>query len=176
MSSGESSINSQQNFTAPKPASRCIYEFEDFRLDAAHLMLYRNETTVSLKPKVVETLVALIERCGEVISKDELMSRLWPDSFVEEANLSQNIYLLRKTLGNCANGQPVIETFWRRGYRFNCKVRRSSDLELLFARHTKTLVVEEETIEEESERNAEINQPISGKSFPRSLPPMRLKS
>ncbi len=178
MSSGGSSINSQQKLTAPNPSRICIYEFEDFRLDAAHLMLYKSGATVSLKPKVVETLVALIERCGEVIGKDELMNRLWPDSFVEEANLSQNIYLLRKTLGNCAGGQPVIETFWRRGYRFNCKVRQSSDVELLFATHTKTLVVEEETIEERSELNAlsEINQQISGKSIPRNWIPIRLQS
>ena len=141
MSSGESSINSQQNLTAANPTNSCSYEFEDFRLDAGHLMLYKNGTTVSLKPKVVETLVALIERCGEVIGKDELMKRLWPDSFVEEANLSQNIYLLRKTLGNRAGGKPLIETFWRRGYRFNGNVRQSSDVELLIATHTKTLVV-----------------------------------
>ena len=176
MSSGESSINSQQNFTARNPTRSCVYEFQDFRLDAAHLMLYKNGTTVSLKPKVVETLVALIERCGEVVSKDELMQRLWPDSFVEEANLSQNIYLLRKTLGNCGDGEPVIKTFWRRGYRFNCKVRQSRDIELLFATHTKTLVVEEETIEEGSERNAvsEINQPVGGTT--RNLKPTTLKS
>ena len=173
MSSGGSSINSQRNFTAPNLNKPCIYEFQDFRVDTAHLMLYKNGATVSLKPKVVETLVALIERCGEVISKDELMNRLWPDSFVEEANLSQNIYLLRKTLGNCAGGQPVIETFWRRGYRFNCKVKQSSDVELLFATHSKTLVVQEETIEERSEGSAgsEIN-----KSILRNLMPIRLKS
>jgi Tol biopolymer transport system component/DNA-binding winged helix-turn-helix (wHTH) protein len=180
MSSGGSSINSQQNLTAPNPNNTCIYEFEDFRLDASHLMLYKNGTTVSLKPKVVETLIALIERCGEVIGKDELMKRLWPDSFVEEANLSQNIYLLRKTLGNCAGGQPLIETFWRRGYRFNGTVRQSGDVELLFATHTKTLVVtEEETIEDRSERNSvsEINQRMDGKFITRNLIPIpRLKS
>ena len=180
MSSGGSSIDSQQNLTGPKLNSACIYEFEDFRLEAAHLMLYKNGTTVSLKPKVVETLVALIERCGEVISKDELMKRLWPDSFVEESNLSQNIYLLRKMLGNCSNGQPLIETFWRRGYRFNGNVRQSSDVELLFATHTKTLVVtEEETIEDRSARNvvSEINQPMDGESITRKLIPIpRLKS
>jgi DNA-binding winged helix-turn-helix (wHTH) protein len=117
-------------------------------------MLYKNGTTVSLKPKVVGTLVALVERSGEVISKEELMNCLWPDSFVEDANLSQNIYLLRKTLGNGASGQPMIETFWRRGYRFNGDVRQSGDLELLFATHTKTLVVtEEETVEDLLERD-----------------------
>jgi Tol biopolymer transport system component/DNA-binding winged helix-turn-helix (wHTH) protein len=179
MSSSKPSINSQQNLTAPNPNGNCIYEFEDFRLDAAHLMLYKNCTTVSLKPKVVETLVALIERQGEVISKDELMNRLWPDSFVEEANLSQNIYLLRKTLGNFSDGQPVIETFWRRGYRFNGRVRQSSDVELLFATHTKTLVVtEEETIEDRSERNgvSEINQRIGNSTIADLLPTRRLKT
>ncbi len=180
MSSGGPSINSQQNLTTPNPNSACIYEFEDFRLDAAHLMLYKNGTTVSIKPKVVETLVALIERRGEVIGKDELMNRLWPDSFVGEANLSQNIYLLRKTLGNCAGGQPMIETFWRRGYRFKGNVRQLSDVELLFATHTTTLVVtEEENIEGSSEGNAalEINQQTNGKSIARNLMHIaRLKS
>ena len=178
MSSGGSSINSQQNFTAPNPNRGCVYEFQDFRLDAAHLMLYKNGATVSLKPKVVETLVALIERRGELIGKNELMNRLWPDSFVEEANLSQNIYLLRKTLGNCADGHPAIETFWRRGYRFNCKVSQSRDVELVFARHTKTLVVEEETIGEESDQNAvsETKQRVDGKSPIGNLMPIRLKS
>jgi len=155
MSLSKSSINSEQNFTPPNSNSPCIYEFDDFRLDSGHLMLYKNGTTISLKPKVVETLVALVERPGEVISKDELMDRVWQGSFVEESNLSQNIYQLRKTLGTCAGGQPLIETFWRRGYRFNGKVRQPSDVELLFATHTKTLVVtEEETIEDsEPERN-----------------------
>jgi len=178
MSSGESSINSQQNFTARNPTRSCVYEFEDFCLDAAHLMLYKNGTTISLKPKVVETLVALIERSGEVVSKDELMHRLWPDSFVEEANLSQNIYLLRKTLGNCGDGEPVIKTFWRRGYRFNCEVRQSSHVELLFARHTKLLVIEEETIGEESEQNSvsETKQRMDGTSPIGDLMPIRLKS
>jgi DNA-binding winged helix-turn-helix (wHTH) protein len=94
------------------------YEFENFRLDAAHLMLYKDGKTIGLKPKVVETLVALVEQASEVIGKDELMTRLWGDSCVEDSNLTQNIYLLRKTLGNCADGKPYIENFSRRGYRF----------------------------------------------------------
>jgi Tol biopolymer transport system component/DNA-binding winged helix-turn-helix (wHTH) protein len=171
MSSSGSSINSQQNFTTPNPNKNCIYEFADFRLDAAHLMLYKNGTTVSLKPKVVETLVALVERRGEVISKDELMHRLWPDSVVEEANLSQNIYLLRKTLGSCSDGQPVIETFWRRGYRFNGDVRQSSDVELLFATHTKTLVVTEEEPFENGSEPTPVSQDLkqSGKPLTGNL-------
>jgi len=96
-----------------------IYVFEDFRLDAPHLLLYRNEQEISLAPKVIETLLALVERRGEVFSKDELMEIVWPDSVVEEGNLSQNLYLLRKTLGKTAAGKPFIETLHRRGYRFN---------------------------------------------------------
>jgi len=82
-------------------------------------MLYKGELAVELAPKVVETLLALIERRGEIVSKNEIMKRLWADSFVEESNLTQNIYLLRKILGNGADGKPLIETFRRRGYRFN---------------------------------------------------------
>ena len=146
MSLTKSSINSEQSFTVPNSPSASIYQFEDFRVDASHLMLYKNGTTVLLKPKVVETLIAMLERAGEVISKEELMDRLWHDSFVEETNISQNIYQLRKTLGNSNDGRPFIETFWRRGYRFNGKVDRPDGVALLFATHTKMLVVTEEEI------------------------------
>lgn len=81
-----------------KPRSQKIYEFEDFRLDAAHRLLYKNGREISLTPKVVETLLVLVEHCGEVLSKDELMEIIWADSFVEEGNLTQNLYLLRKVL------------------------------------------------------------------------------
>lgn len=149
MSLSKTSIKSQQNFTEPNSTNGCIYEFEDFRLDAEHLMLYREGKTVDLKPKVIETLVALVERAGNVISNDELMTRLWADSFVEESNLTQNIYLLRKTLGNCGDGKPFIENFSRRGYRFNGEVKASGETELILATHTKTHTLTEETIEHE---------------------------
>jgi len=125
ISSSNFSIISQQNLTAPKSRNNRLYEFEDFRLDGEHLMLYKNDETVPLKPKVVETLLALLEKRGEIVSKDELMKRLWADTVVEEGNLTQNIYLLRKTLGDAASGKPLIETFWRRGYRFNGEILRA---------------------------------------------------
>lgn len=106
------------------PRIKKIYKFEDFRLDAVHLLLYKNEREISLAPKVVETLLALVERCGEVLSKDELMNIVWTDSIVEEGNLSQNLYLLRKTLGERADGAPFIETLRRRGYRFTAAIKR----------------------------------------------------
>ncbi len=148
MSLSKSSINYQQNLTALNSDNDCTYEFEDFRLDAAHLILYKAAKTISLKPKVVETLVALVERSGEIVGKNELMDRLWADSFVEESNLTQNIYLLRKTLGTCSDGQPFIENFSRRGYRFNGSIKIQRNTGILIATHTKTQTVIEETIEQ----------------------------
>ncbi len=114
------SINHQYDLKEVKSYNSAIYEFEDFCLDAAHLMLSRcSGEEISLAPKVVETLLALVERGGEIVSKDELMNRLWANSFVEESNLNQNIYILRKTLGETAEDKPMIETLRRRGYRFN---------------------------------------------------------
>jgi len=100
-----------------------IYEFDQFRLDAGKLMLYRGNEEVHLPPKVIKTLSVLIESKGEILSKDELMARVWEDSVVEESNLSQYLYLLRKTLGNKTDGGNYIETLRRRGYRFNGEVR-----------------------------------------------------
>ncbi len=107
-----------------KPPVQRIYEFEDFRLDALHLILYRGGGEILLAPKAVQTLLVLIEQHGEILGKDELMQRIWSDSIVEEANLTQYIYILRKILGTTADGRPLIETFRRRGYRFNGDVRR----------------------------------------------------
>ena len=110
------SNNHQNNLKEVKSYDSAVYEFEDFRLDAAHLMLSRcGGEEISLTPKVVETLLALVERSGEIVSKDELMNRLWANAFVEESNLVQNIYVLRKTLGETAGGKPLIETLRRRG-------------------------------------------------------------
>ena len=127
MSSDLSSIQSQFNLNSVKSNPESVYEFEDFRLDAAHLMLYRDEERTNLAPKVVETLLALVERGGEIVSKEEMMERLWKNSFVEESNLTQNIYLLRKTLGKGADGRDLIETFRRRGYRFTGAIKSRAE-------------------------------------------------
>lgn len=95
------------------------YAFGEFRLDPEKRMLYRGDAEILLPPKVVETLVVLVENRGEIVSKADLMEKVWADSIVEESNLSQHLYLLRKTLGEAADGRPVIETLRRRGYRFN---------------------------------------------------------
>jgi adenylate cyclase len=105
-----------------KSSVSAIYEFDRFRLDASHLMLYQEGEEVSLTPKQVETLLALVENKGQIVSKDALMERLWGDAAVEESNLIQNIYLLRKVLGDTSDGKPMIETLRKRGYRFNGEV------------------------------------------------------
>ena len=106
-----------------KPCHYKIYEFEKFRLDTVHLMLYCGSEEIPLAPKAVETLLVLVERRGEILSKDELMETIWTDSIVEESNLAKYLHVLRNTLGNSQDGKPFIETFRRRGYRFNGDVR-----------------------------------------------------
>ncbi|HVF48196.1 MAG TPA: winged helix-turn-helix domain-containing protein [Pyrinomonadaceae bacterium] len=88
-------------------------------------MLYQGGHEIALTPKQVETLFALIEGGGEIVNKDTLMNRLWGNAFVEESNLNQNIYVLRKILGKTVDGRPMIETFRRRGYRFNGKLKQN---------------------------------------------------
>src|SRR5215213_3452051 len=99
------------------------YIFGPFVLDAREGALLRAGRPVQLTPKAFETLVALVEQSGHCLAKEELMRRVWPDSFVEENNLSQNISQLRRAL-QAEGGDTVnyIETVPRRGYRFNAPV------------------------------------------------------
>ena len=94
------------------------YEFGRFRLISAERVLLREGEPVALTPKVFDILLALVENGGRVVEKDDLMKRVWPSTFVEEGNLTQNISLLRKALGETPNGIQFIETVPRRGYRF----------------------------------------------------------
>ncbi len=94
-----------------------VYEFGPFHLDAERLLLVENGKPMQLGPKVVETLLAMVERDGEIVSKQALLDRIWPEGYVDEANLAQNVYVLRKAL-RAAWDRPAIETIPRRGYRF----------------------------------------------------------
>jgi TolB-like protein/DNA-binding winged helix-turn-helix (wHTH) protein/Tfp pilus assembly protein PilF len=86
-------------------------------------VLLRDGKPVGLKPKALDTLIALIEHRDRVVEKGELMDLLWPDTAVEEANLTQNIFVLRKALGDAPGEQRFIATVARRGYRFVADVR-----------------------------------------------------
>ena len=94
------------------------YEFGRFRVNVAERVLLRDGEIVPLTPKVFDILMTLVENSGQVVSKEELMKRVWPDTYVEEGNLTQNISLLRKALGESPGGVQFIETVPRRGYRF----------------------------------------------------------
>ena len=100
-----------------------LYEFGPFRLDPQKRLLTRGSETVSLSPKALETLIVLVENRHRVVSKDDLMKTLWPDSFVEESNLSQNIFVLRKALGDSTQEKRYILTVSGQGYQFTEMVR-----------------------------------------------------
>src|SRR5215471_9322268 len=104
-----------------------IYEFGLFRLDEAEHLLLRDGAAVPLTPKAFDLLLALVERHGHLLEKEELLKKVWPDTFVEEANLASNISLLRKALGDGENGHRYIETVPKRGYRFVAQVREVED-------------------------------------------------
>src|ERR1051325_6670237 len=99
-----------------------FYEFGPFRLDLEQRLLSHKGNPVTLPPKAFQALMLLVERQGQVVSKDELMNLLWPDHFVEESNLSQSIFLLRKALGESGQ-KKYIENVRGRGYRFNETVK-----------------------------------------------------
>jgi DNA-binding winged helix-turn-helix (wHTH) protein/Tol biopolymer transport system component len=99
------------------------FEFGPFRADLLTHRLVRNGEFVALQPKAFDTLVVLLENRGRVVERAALMKTLWPDSFVEEANLTQYVFTLRKALGEQPNGQPYIETVPRRGYFFAAEAR-----------------------------------------------------
>lgn len=104
------------------PKSIQFYEFANFRLDLSQKVLLRDSKPVPLTPKVFETLKLFLENAGKLLEKDELMQRLWQDRFVEEGNLTSNIKMLRKALGDNAAEPRFIETVQRRGYRFIAEV------------------------------------------------------
>jgi DNA-binding winged helix-turn-helix (wHTH) protein/TolB-like protein/Tfp pilus assembly protein PilF len=104
-----------------------FYEFGRFRLDARERLLLRGSDHVPLTPKVFEILLALVERSGHVVEKEDLMRRVWPDTFVEEGNLTQSVSLLRKALGETPSGVQFIETISRRGYRFVATVTEARE-------------------------------------------------
>ena len=105
------------------------FRFGNFRLYPSEHLLLRDETPLPLAPKAFDILLLLVENSGHLVKRDALMETIWPDSFVEETNITVNISLLRKTLGNVSDGQPYIETVPRMGYRFNGGVTECDEAE-----------------------------------------------
>lgn len=101
-----------------------FYEFGEFRLEPEERRLLRGSETIPLTPKQFDLLQLLLESPGHLLDKEELQQKLWPNAFVEETNLTKGISLLRKTLGDTAEGDRFIETVPKRGYRFVAPVRK----------------------------------------------------
>jgi len=108
-------------------AENHLYQFSRFRLDPENHLLESEGDPVSLSPKAFEILLVLVQNGSGLTTKEELMRRVWPDSFVEEANLTVNISALRKQLGLTASGQQHIETVPKKGYRFAVPVSLSTE-------------------------------------------------
>lgn len=106
---------------AAPPAAR--YAFDDFQLDPGRLLLVRDRQPVPLPPKAVALLSLFAANPGRLLTKDELLSGVWPDSVVEESNLTQYVFLLRKALGQTKGDRRYIVTVPGRGYRFTASIR-----------------------------------------------------
>ena len=101
-----------------------VHTFGAFRLDSSERLLVRAGQPISLTPKAFDLLVYLVERHGRLVTKQELLSAIWPDTFVEEANLTYTVSALRKALGDGQDGELLIQTVPTRGYRFVAPVTR----------------------------------------------------
>ena len=164
-----------------------LYEFGPFRLDPLERLLLHGGQPIPLAHKVFDTLILLIQNSGHVMSKDRLMELIWPDSFVEETNLAQNISILRKALCEGVDGTKYIETVPKLGYRFIVPVKEVSKepVGLIIRERTRARIIVEETDDEFDEprlvnrRPSVIELPphavqvLAPAPTPMQLPPMR---
>ena len=135
-----------------------FYEFGPFRVDPTNRLLLRDGEVVLLTSKVFEILLVFLESSGELLEKGELMRRIWPDSFVEEGNLTRNVSTLRKALGESPVEHRYILTIPGYGYRFAPVVRKVTDKEtaLIIEEHSQSRIViedERETADHEANRS-----------------------
>ncbi|HEU4715045.1 MAG TPA: winged helix-turn-helix domain-containing protein [Pyrinomonadaceae bacterium] len=115
-----------------KDLSTTLYRFGSFELDPSERSLFKRQESISLTPKAFDTLCLLVENSGRLVTKAELLDKVWPETYVEEKTLAQNIFTLRKTLGTDDEGRNYIETVPKQGYRFSADVfkfpRRAEDI------------------------------------------------
>ncbi len=160
------------------PPDKAIYEFGPYRLEPSERLLLRIDRPVNVPPKAFETLLLLVRNSGHVLSKEELMQELWPDTYVEENNLTQQISQLRRALGGAEDGGDYIETVPRLGYRFAAPVREGTAFprqEIRVQRRMRTRIVVKEEHEESSEetetnlniQNGELENHAEGRSLRR---------
>jgi DNA-binding winged helix-turn-helix (wHTH) protein/TolB-like protein/Tfp pilus assembly protein PilF len=154
-----------------------LYEFGVFRLDPAERLLLRGDKRVPLTSKVFDILTMLVENRGRLLEKDELMQAIWPDTAVEEGNLTRYVSTLRKALSEGSNGHQYIETVPKRGYRFVADVRvlGAGQEDLIFHEQTRMQVTIEH--EEETDDRGEVDGEIEARLKPhaRAQPSRRMK-
>src|SRR5215510_11355202 len=102
---------------------RTIYEFGDFRVDTGQFFLFKKGQSTPITPTVFRILHVLLDRAGQMVTKEELMRSVWPDCFVEAGNLNRNVSTLRKALDEKPSDHRFIETIPKTGYRFVAPVR-----------------------------------------------------
>src|ERR1700733_10571450 len=125
-----------------------LYEFGPFQADTVRRLLFREGQQIPVTSKAFDTLEVLIRNRDRVLEKDELLKTIWPNSFVEEANLAQNVSALRKALGEVPGENLYIATVPGRGYRFVGSIRAPApEAELVLERHTEMAI--EEVVEAE---------------------------
>ncbi|HEX8474541.1 MAG TPA: tetratricopeptide repeat protein [Pyrinomonadaceae bacterium] len=129
-----------------------FYDFGPFRIDASQRVLLKDGELVKLTPKLFDTLFALVQSGGRVVEKGDLMEAVWPDVAVEESNLTANVSLLRKILGEGTGAGRYIETLPKRGYRFAAEVREVSSADsnmLVRQQRTRARIVVREEFEDD---------------------------
>jgi DNA-binding winged helix-turn-helix (wHTH) protein/TolB-like protein/tetratricopeptide (TPR) repeat protein len=156
--------------------SACVYKFGEFLLDLSERSLSRRGEQVQLTPKAFDTLAVLVTRSGRLVEKDELLREVWPDTFVEEATLAQNIFTLRRVLGREGREQ-LIETVPKRGYRFVGDVEAvegGREGALLMRRQTSSrLLIEEEYEDGPGKESEAVVQASNGLPAPAAARPPR---
>ena len=135
-------------------AQRRVFEFGLFRLDAVGCILFRGKDVVPLSPKATRTLLMLVENAGQVVSKEEILQKVWPDTFVGDSSLTRTIFDLRKALSTPSGEQKYIATVSKRGYRFVASVREASESERsLTPRRIMLAVLPFENLSEDRDQN-----------------------
>ena len=153
-----------------RPAAR-FYLFDGFRVDVSERLLFKENRELPLTPKVFDTLLVLLENSSHVLTKKQLMEQVWPDSFVEENNLAQNISILRKALGE--QGEHYIQTVPKRGYRFVGDVSTSGDEEetVIVHERTRARIVVERSDDDELARVIDVAPVVRQLEAPLQRPP-----
>src|SRR5580704_15627663 len=131
----------------PSSENTELYEFGPFRVDPSRETLLKAGVAVPLTPKTFQILLVLVRHGQEIVTKDDLMKTVWPDTFVEEANLSRNIFMLRKALGETAQDHRYIVTVPGRGYRLaeNVQLLPGQELSIIAASRSKMQLEVRET-------------------------------